>query len=301
MRADRRPGADPLPAPARRARRRASSRFFAGCFGIFGHGNIAGIGQALQQDARLLRYYQARNEQAMVHIAVGYAKTAQPAADAWPARRRSGRARRTWSPARRWPPSTACRCCCCRATSSPRATPRPVLQQLESEHVAGHLGQRLLQAGLAATGIASTGPSRCSPALPEAMRVLTDPAETGAVTLALPQDVQTEAFDYPDGVLRAARLDDLPRNRPDRERAGARPPSWIRGSAAAADRRRRRRDLQPRRPTRCAASSSATGIPVGETQAGKGSLPLRPPAQPGRGRRDRHARRQPRSPATPTW
>ena len=76
-------------------------RFFGGCFGIFGHGNVAGIGEALYESPELLPYYQARSEQGMVHTAVGYARQQQPARRRSRARRRSGRARRTWSRAPR--------------------------------------------------------------------------------------------------------------------------------------------------------------------------------------------------------
>ena len=96
-------------------------RFFAGCFGIFGHGNVAGIGQALYESPELLTYYQARNEQAMVHAAAGYARMQQPARDARlhdvdrPGRDEHGHRRgaRDGQPA-----AGAARC---RATSSPRA------------------------------------------------------------------------------------------------------------------------------------------------------------------------------------
>ena len=98
-------------------------------------------------------------------------------------------------------------------------------------------------------------PEQLLTALPEAMRVLTSPAETGAVTLALPQDVQTEAFDYPEAFF-GKRVWRIPRNRPDRAalRAGGGLDSR---QPAPADRGRRRRDLQRGDRERCAASSSA--------------------------------------------
>ena len=95
-------------------------RLIPGIFGIFGHGNVAGLGQALYECGQDLPYYQPRNEQSMVHTAIGYAK----ASGAWrrsPARPRSGRAQPTWSPARRWRPSIVCPCCCCPPITTPRA------------------------------------------------------------------------------------------------------------------------------------------------------------------------------------
>ena len=102
--------------------------------------------------------------------------------------------------------------------------------------------------------------------------MLTDPAETGAVTLALPQDVQAEALRLAGRAVRAARLARRAGRRPSRRRS-AEAAALLRGARAPADRRRRRRRSTPRRPTRCARFAEATGIPVGETQAGKGSLP----------------------------
>ena len=96
-------------------------RLIAGCFGIFGHGNVAGVGQALLEQPDALPFYHARNEQAMVHTAVAYARQKQPAADARVHVVASARARPTWSPARRWRRSTGCPCCCCPATCSPPA------------------------------------------------------------------------------------------------------------------------------------------------------------------------------------
>ena len=78
-------------------------QFFAGCFGIFGHGNVAGLGQALHQTPGF-RFIMVRNEQAMVHTAAAYAKTKQPACAPLPAPPRSARARRTWSPVQLSPP-----------------------------------------------------------------------------------------------------------------------------------------------------------------------------------------------------
>ena len=114
-------------------------------------------------------------------------------------------------------------------------------------------------------------PEQLPAALLGAMRVLTDPAETGAVTLALPQDVQAEAYDWPDELF-AERVWHVARPVPE-PAALDRAAALIRAARAAADRRRRRRHLLRGRPTRCGAFAEATGIPVADTQAGKGALP----------------------------
>ena len=153
----RRPGTGPLPrGPVSRARRRRAP-FFAGCWGIFGHGNVAGIGQALQQYSEV-PLLPGRNEQAMVHTAAGYAKMKNRFGRS-PAPRRLARARPTWSQARRWRRSTVFRCCCSPATFS-RSDASPVLQQLEWEH-SRIFGQRRFGPSRA-TGIASTDRSRSS-------------------------------------------------------------------------------------------------------------------------------------------
>ena len=100
-------------------------RFFAGCFGIFGHGNVAGIGEALLREPRAADLLPGAQRAGDGAHRRRLRRMQEPARRRSRARRRSGRARRTWSPARRSRPSTGCRCCCCRATSSPRARPRP--------------------------------------------------------------------------------------------------------------------------------------------------------------------------------
>jgi 3D-(3,5/4)-trihydroxycyclohexane-1,2-dione acylhydrolase (decyclizing) len=242
-------------------------KFFAGCWGIFGHGNVAGIGQALQQYADTFRYYQCRNEQAMVHSAAAYAKM-----------------------------KNRLQAFACTSSIGPGATnmitgaavatvnrlpvlllpgdifaeriQAPVLQQLEalnSQDISvndcfkpvSRYWDRINRAEQIIT------------ALPEALRVLTSPAETGAVTLALPQDVQTMIYDYP-AALFEKRVWHIPRNRPDVGQL-RKAVEWIRAS---------------KNPVIIAGGgviySGATdmlaefveknGIPVGETMAGKGSL-----------------------------
>ncbi len=240
--------------------------FFAGCFGIFGHGNIAGVGQALQQMPEF-RYYQARNEQAMVHSAVAYAKT-------------KNRLQAFACTSSIGPGATNMVTGAALATINrlpvlllpgdifARRNVAPVLQQLESEH-SQDISVNDSFRPVSRYWDRITRPEQLLTALPEAMRILTSPADTGAVTLALPQDVQTEAYAYPEAFFRE-RVWRVPRNRPDRgmlEQAAA----WIRESkrplvvggggviyAEATDLLRRFVDQ--------------TGIPVGESMAGKGSL-----------------------------
>src|SRR5205809_5056276 len=167
--------------------------FFAGCFGIFGHGNIAGIGQALQQMPEF-RYYQARNEQAMVHIAAAYAKT-------------KNRLQTFACTSSIGPGATNMVTGAALATINhlpvlllpgdifARRNVAPVLQQLESEHTQDISVNDCFKP-VSRYWDRITHPEQVLTALPEAMRVLTSPVETGAVTLALPEDVQAEAWDY---------------------------------------------------------------------------------------------------------
>ena len=111
------------------SRDKQERKFFEGCFGIFGHGNVAGMGQALEQDRRL-RYYLCRNEQAMVHTAAAFSK-ASFRLRTLACTTSIGRAQPIWLLARRWRPSTVCRCCCSR----------------------GYFCQKKCFAGFAATGI----------------------------------------------------------------------------------------------------------------------------------------------------
>jgi 3D-(3,5/4)-trihydroxycyclohexane-1,2-dione acylhydrolase (decyclizing) len=241
-------------------------QFFGGCFGIFGHGNLAGIGQALQQ-SRGLRYYQSRNEQAQVHIAIGYAKM-------------SNRLRALACTSSIGPGATNMLTGAATATINrlpvlllpgdifARRNVAPVLQQLESEH-SQDISVNDCFKPVSRYWDRINRPDQLITALPEAMRVLTSPAETGAVTLALPQDVQTEASEFP-AELFEKRIWRVPRNRPD-VAALRQAAEWIRHS---------------RRPLIVAGGGTIyseatealrefvekTGIPVAETMAGKGSL-----------------------------
>ena len=242
-------------------------RFFAGCFGIFGHGNLAGLGQALQQHEDLFPFHQARNEQAMVHLAAGYARQ----------RNRLGAYACTTSVG---PGATNMVTGAALATINrlpvlllPGDTfatraPHPVLQQLEAPHDAT-LSVNDCFKPVSRFFDRVDRPEQLVSAALEAMRVLTDPAETGAVTLALPEDVQTEAVDVPEAFL-APRVWTVYRRPPapdalDRAarlvRAARRPLIVAGGGVIYAE-----------ATGALAALADATGIPVAETQAGRGAL-----------------------------
>jgi 3D-(3,5/4)-trihydroxycyclohexane-1,2-dione acylhydrolase (decyclizing) len=241
---------------------------FGGVWAIFGHGNVAGLGQALHAHRRALPTFRAHNEQAMAHAAIAFART---------------HARR--------------RMMACTSSIGPGATnmvtaaalahvnrlpvlllpgdvfasrrPDPVLQQVEAVGDAtvsandcfrpvSRLFDRIMRA------------EQLLPALPAAMRVLTDPAECGPVTLAFPQDVQTEALDWPR---------DFFRRRVWRIRAPLPDPQELKAAAAAL--RGAKRPLliagggvkYAGAETVLAGFAMKHGVPVAETQAGKGSLP----------------------------
>jgi 3D-(3,5/4)-trihydroxycyclohexane-1,2-dione acylhydrolase (decyclizing) len=170
------------------------SKFFAGCFGILGHGNVAGMGQAIQQQDGL-KYYQCRNEQAMVHTSAAYAKMKN---------RLSTFACITSI----GPGATNMLTAAAGATINrlpvllipgdifARRNVAPVLQQLESANSQDCSVNDCFKP-ISKYWDRINRPEQILFALPEVMRVLTSPSETGAVTLAIPQDVQAEAFDYP--------------------------------------------------------------------------------------------------------
>ena len=246
-------------------------RLIAGCFGIFGHGNVAGVGQALLQAHQTgeadLPYYQARNEQAMVHASVGFARM-----------------------------RNRLQAFACTASIGPGSTNMVTGAALATIN---RLPVLLLPSDLFATRVASpvlqeledprsydvsvndafkpvsrfwdriNRPEQLPSALLAAMRVLTDPAETGAVTLALPQDVQAEAYDWPEELF-AERSWYVPRPVPEPAALAravevlqnAQRPLIVAGGGViyseASDALRR--------------FAEATGIPVADTQAGKGAL-----------------------------
>jgi len=179
---------------------------------IFGHGNVAGLGQALAQYPEALTYPQARNEQSMVHIAVGYARMKDPLATfACTSSIGPGATNLVTGAAL----ATLNRLPVLLLPGDAFATrgPDPALQQLEVPSRGDMTVNDALQA-VSKYWDRITRPEQIIPAALNAMRVLTDQAETGAVTLALPQDVQTEAFDVPDEFL-AKRVWHIERRPPD--------------------------------------------------------------------------------------
>jgi 3D-(3,5/4)-trihydroxycyclohexane-1,2-dione acylhydrolase (decyclizing) len=247
-------------------------RFVNGVFGIFGHGNVTGLGQALEEIGAALPYYRAQNEQAMVHTASAYAKL-----------------------------NNRLRVLACTSSVGPGATnmitgaatatvnrlpvlllpgdtfasrlPHPVLQQLEHPmHQDVSVNDALRPVCRFWDRI--TRPEQLLASLPEAMRILADPAETGAVTLAMPEDVQTEAYDYPAGFVEK-RVRHIPRPVPAEEALreavaclrGATRPLIVAGGGA----------IYSEASAELAAFAAGFGIPVAETQAGKGALPWNHP------------------------
>jgi 3D-(3,5/4)-trihydroxycyclohexane-1,2-dione acylhydrolase (decyclizing) len=242
-------------------------RFFAGMWGIFGHGNVAGVGQALQQQTAL-PYYQPRNEQAMVHTAAAFAKA-------------SRRLRTFACTTSIGPGATNMLTAAAGATINrlpvlllpgdifARRNVAPVLQQLEAPWSHDASVNDCFKP-ISRYWDRINRPDQLPAALEAAMRVLTSPAETGAVTLALPQDVQAEAWDYPVRMF-APRVWSIPRPPADRRALQA---------AVAAIRASRRPlivagggVLYSEAEAALARLAAQTGMPVGETQAGKGSLP----------------------------
>jgi 3D-(3,5/4)-trihydroxycyclohexane-1,2-dione acylhydrolase (decyclizing) len=251
-------------------------RFFEGCFGIFGHGNVAGIGQALYQHPDLLTYYQARNEQAMVHTACGFARMKNRLATL-----------------------------ACTTSIGPGATnlvtgaalatvnrlpvlllpgdvfasrrPDPVLQQLEVPSRGDVSVNDSLQP-VSRYFDRIERPEQLIPAALSAMRVLVNQADTGAVTLAFTQDVQAEAYDIPEE-FHARRVWHVTRPEPDAGRLAeaaalirsATRPLIVAGGGV----------IYSEATDALRAFVDQTGIPVGESQAGKGSLPYDHPASLG--------------------
>jgi len=240
--------------------------FFAGVVGIFGHGNVAGIGQALQENPDF-PYILVRNEQAGVHIAAGFAKA-------------SNRLRTFACTSSIGPGATNMITGAALATINrlpvlllpgdifARRNVAPVLQQLESP-VTQDIGVNDCFKPVSRYWDRIYRPEQLITSLPEAMRVLTSPSDCGAVTLALPQDVQTEAYGYPEELFRK-RVWLIRRGEPDREsleraakaiRASERPLIVCGGGVLMSEASQALSDFAAR-----------TGIPVAETQAGKGAL-----------------------------
>src|SRR5947209_3644140 len=253
-------------------------RLIPAVFGIFGHGNVAGLGQARIEYGTDLPYYQPCNEQSMVHTAIGYAKTM----------------RRTATFA-------------CTSSIGPGATNMitgaatatinriPVLLLPSDYYATRHQGNVLQQLEHPLSADVSVNdylrpvplffdrisrPEQLLTALPEAMRILTDPAETGAVTLSLPQDIQAHAYDYPAHFFNE-HFWRIERRPPDPRRideaiallkAAKRPVIIAGGGVQYADASEELR-----------AFAEACGIPVAETSGGKGAMPGESPLSLGCG------------------
>ncbi|CAL9590686.1 3D-(3,5_4)-trihydroxycyclohexane-1,2-dione hydrolase [Streptomyces sp. enrichment culture] len=242
-------------------------RLIGATWGIFGHGNVAGIGQALLEHADEMPYHQGRNEQAMVHAAVGCARqsnrlsTHAVTTSIGPGATNlvTGAALATINhlPVLLLPGDTF--------ATRPAD---PVLQQLEVPY-AGDVSVNDCLRPVSRYFDRITRPEALIPAALGAMRVLTDPVETGAVTLALPQDVQAEAYDWPEEFF-AERVWAV-------RRPGADPAELAEAVRAI---RAAKRPLvvagggvhHSRAEEALAEFAGATGIPVASTQAGKGSL-----------------------------
>ncbi|WP_433332132.1 3D-(3,5/4)-trihydroxycyclohexane-1,2-dione acylhydrolase (decyclizing) [Spirillospora sp. CA-294931] len=248
-------------------------RFFAGCSGIFGHGNVAGLGQALLEYGDDLPYYMARNEQAMVHTAVGYARMRDRlAAFACTTSVGPGATNLVTGAAL----ATINRIPVLLLPGDVFATrvANPVLQELEDPRSYDVSVNDCLKP-VSRFWDRINRPEQLPSALLAAMRVLTDPAETGAVTLALPQDVQAEAHDWPEELF-AQRVWRVARPVPEAAALahavellrGAQRPLIVAGGGV----------IYSGATGALAAFAEATGVPVAETQAGKGSLPWDHPA-----------------------
>jgi 3D-(3,5/4)-trihydroxycyclohexane-1,2-dione acylhydrolase (decyclizing) len=259
-------------------------RLFAGCLGIFGHGNVAGLGQALLQaeleDAdrpeRQLPYVLGRNEQAMVHTAAAYAR-ARDRLQTWAVSTSVGPGATNMVTGAALATINRLPVLLLPADTFATRASAPVLQELERPD-SGDVTVNDCLRPVSRYFDRVWRPEQLPGALLGAMRVLTDPAETGAVTIALPQDVQAEASDWPVELF-AERTWHVPRPVPEQAalaRAAdvirsARTPLLVAGGGVVYSGATEALD----------AFARATGIPVGQTQAGKGALPFDHPQSVG--------------------
>jgi 3D-(3,5/4)-trihydroxycyclohexane-1,2-dione acylhydrolase (decyclizing) len=243
-------------------------RFFAGCFGIFGHGNVAALGRALAEAGDDLRYYMARNEQAMVHAAVGYARMRDRLeAFACTSSIGPGATNMVTGAA----VATTNRIPVLLLPGDVFATRRanPVLQELEDPASLDRTVNDTLRP-VSRYFDRIWRPEQLPAALMQALRVLTSPSDTGAVTIALPEDVQAETWDWPPELF-APRTWHIPRPVPE--------PATLERVTELVHRSERPLIVAGGGVIYSGATSAlahlceVTGIPVGETQAGKGSLP----------------------------
>ncbi|HPT78125.1 MAG TPA: 3D-(3,5/4)-trihydroxycyclohexane-1,2-dione acylhydrolase (decyclizing) [Candidatus Atribacteria bacterium] len=244
------------------------TEFVRGVFTLFGHGNVLGLGQALEQDPGHLIVHQGRNEQGMAHAAMGYAKQKHrrqiyactssigPGAANMVTAAATATANRI--PVLFLPGDTyACR------------QPDPVLQQIEHFHDLNISTNDAFKA-VSKYWDRIARPEQLMTSMINAMRVLTDPADTGAVTIALPQDVQAEAYDYPVSFFRK-RVHRIERRPPTRAMID---------EAAALIRNKKKPILICGGGVRYSEAAEAFkafaekfNIPFGETQAGKSAIP----------------------------
>jgi len=245
--------------------------FFAGCLGIFGHGIVAGVGEGLMENPDF-RYYMTRNEQSSVHIAIAYAKM----------KNRLG----TFACISSIGPGATnmiTGAACATINRLPvliipgdifaRRNVAPVLQQLESPS-SQDISVNDCFKPVSKYWDRINRPEQLITSLPEVMRVLTSPADTGAVTLAIPQDVQAEAFDFPEKLFRK-RVWRVARPRPDNNLLkdaveiirNSKKPVIIAGGGV----------IYSQATDILKTIVERTGIPVAETFAGKGSLPYNHP------------------------
>ena len=252
------------------------TKFVKGIFGIFGHGCVVGIGQALEQGGHSLTYYQGHNEQGMAHAAIAFAKqkkrreiiacTSSIGPGALNMVTACGTATANRIPLLVLPGDTfACR------------QPDPVLQQIEQPHSVG------ITANDAFKPVCKyfdriNRPEQLMTACINAMRVLTDPADTGAVCIAMPQDVEAEAFDYPEHFLKK-RVWYMDRRIPseretqaaaDMLRSAKKPMMIVGGGVTYSESYKS-----------ALAFAEKFNIPIGETQAGKGQIPWNHPLNMG--------------------
>ena len=254
------------------------TRFIAGVWGIFGHGNVAGLGQALEElgDVEGMRYYRPQNEQAQVHLAAAFARhhdrlqtyacTSSVGPGALNMITAAAGATVNRIPVLLLP-----------SDYFANRTPDPVLQQIE------HPTDRDASANDAFRPVSRffdriTRPEQLLSSLPEAFRVMTDPVETGAATISLPEDVQSEAFDWPTAFF-DRRVWRIRRPLPEADDvidaaariAGSTSPVIVVGGGA----------IYAGATDELSAFSIRFGIPVVETQAGKGALPWNHPMNAG--------------------
>ncbi len=240
--------------------------FFAGCFGIFGHGNVAGLGEALKNNPDF-KYYQIRNEQSMVHAAAAYAKM-------------KNRLQTFACTSSIGPGATNMITAAAGATINrlpvlllpgdffSKRTATPLLQQLESSS-SNDISVNDCFKPISKYWDRINRPEQLTSALMESMRVLSSPSETGSVTLCMPHDVQTEALDFPSELFEK-RIWYVPRNVPDSyliEKAvemikNSKNPMLVAGGGV----------IYSEAENILTNFAESTGIPVVETFAGKGSL-----------------------------